>query len=152
MRSVLFVDDDPTVLRTFPRVFRRDPFEIVTAPLASVALEVLATREISIVVSDHRMPGMLGLELLGVIAKTYPHVGRVLLTGDTGDLWDNEGALAIAHAVLRKPSSPADIRATIELVGTIVADRDDHALVGPDHSPPGPDRAGVSTVRSPVTR
>ena len=121
MRSVLFVDDDPTVLRTFPRVFRRDPFEVVTAPLASAALEVLAAREISIVVSDHRMPGMLGLDLLGVIATRYPRVGRVLLTGDTGSLWEDEAALAIAHAVLRKPSTPDDIRATIALVGTIIS-------------------------------
>ena len=121
MGSVLFVDDDPTVLRTFPRVFRRDPFEVVTAPLASAALEILASRDITIVVSDHRMPGMLGLELLGVIARTYPRIGRVLLTGDTGDLWEDERALAIAHAVLRKPSTPDDIRATIALVGSIIS-------------------------------
>ena len=110
-----------SVVRSFAERRAALGIEVVTAPLASAALEILASRDITIVVSDHRMPGMLGLELLGVIARTYPRIGRVLLTGDTGDLWEDERALAIAHAVLRKPSTPDDIRATIALVGSIIS-------------------------------
>jgi DNA-binding NtrC family response regulator len=112
MPTVLFIDDEPQVLVTFPRLFRRDSFRVVTAHSAAAALAIIDAQEISVVVTDHRMPGMLGGALLAHLAAHAPHIGRILLTGDFG-LQDDGIATAAALEVLRKPASSVDLRAAI---------------------------------------
>ncbi|HEY4175761.1 MAG TPA: response regulator [Kofleriaceae bacterium] len=116
MKTVLFVDDEPTVLRSLARLFRTTGYEVLTAASAFEALEILAEQPVSVVVSDHRMPGMVGTELLALVAARYPTCGRILLTGDMGALENEAAALAVAHVMLRKPSSPQELRETIERV------------------------------------
>jgi DNA-binding NtrC family response regulator len=111
MPTVLFVDDDAAMLRMVPRLFRRDAFEVVTAPHAAAALELLETTAIDVVVSDHRMPGMLGAALLALLAERSPHMGRILLSGDMGA--HNVVDPGVAHEVLRKPASPEELRGAI---------------------------------------
>jgi DNA-binding NtrC family response regulator len=112
---ILFVDDEPQVLVTFERVFRKDPFQIATAHAASAALAIIDVQDISVVVSDHRMPGMLGGALLAHLAAHVPRIGRILLSGDLG-LQADPSATAAAEIVLRKPASPAEVRAAIARV------------------------------------
>ena len=62
--TLLLVDDERSVLKTLRRLFRREGYDVVTATNGSDALRQLAKVDVSVVVSDYRMPGMSGTELL----------------------------------------------------------------------------------------
>ena len=78
---VLVVDDDEHVRRALKRVLRRARCSIAEAGEASDALEILRARPVHVVVSDYRMPGMSGIDLLREVKERWPRVQRVLLTG-----------------------------------------------------------------------
>ena len=78
---MLLVDDNDTALTGLATTLRRVQCTVVTAPDARVALEVLAEQPVDVLVTDDRMPGMRGCELVGVVARRYPTVARILLTG-----------------------------------------------------------------------
>ncbi|GHA20241.1 two-component system response regulator [Arenicella chitinivorans] len=77
---VLFVDDEPRVTNALKAMFRRD-YEVYTANSGDAALALLADTRIDVLVSDQRMPGMLGSELLASVSQRYPRTMRILLTG-----------------------------------------------------------------------
>ncbi|MDP4598237.1 MAG: response regulator [Pseudomonadales bacterium] len=79
---VLFVDDEPNVLKALQRLCHREKFAILVASNAADALVLLAENAVDLVVSDLRMPGMDGLALLAVVAQTYPQIPRILLSGN----------------------------------------------------------------------
>lgn len=79
--TVLLVDDDPNVLRGLVRMLRLQPFQFYTAHSAEEAMEVLKSRPIDVLVTDERMPGTSGMDLLAWSAKHFPEVVRILLTG-----------------------------------------------------------------------
>ncbi len=110
--SLLFVDDDPDTLDSYRFLLRRDPIRILTAPSGLHALEVLRREHerVIVVVSDYWMMGMTGVALLDEIARIYPAMGRVLLTGSP----DSEIVLEAArHKVLMKSLDRALIRQVI---------------------------------------
>ncbi len=78
--KVLFVDDEPRVTSALKAIFRRE-YDVSVANGGLEALETLATTPFDVVVSDQRMPGMLGNELLAKVAQLYPQTMRILLTG-----------------------------------------------------------------------
>lgn len=78
---VLFVDDDPHLIEAFKRIFRNDEIEVVTAQSGPEALMALEAAEIAVVVSDERMPGMTGSELLEKVRESHPDTIRIMLTG-----------------------------------------------------------------------
>ena len=81
-QTVLFVDDEPNMLRTIQRVFRHEPFCIVTAPNACAALNLIDGGEIpALIVSDQCMPGMTGVDFLAEAKNRLPDTIRMLLTG-----------------------------------------------------------------------
>jgi len=80
-RTVLFVDDDERILRALARSLMDEPYEIRVAGSGSEAIEVLQLSEVHVIVTDWSMPGMNGLELLGIVKKDYPHVVRLVLSG-----------------------------------------------------------------------
>lgn len=79
--SVLIVDDEPNVLRALRRVLRSETYQVLTASSGEEALEILAEEPANVVVSDNKMPGMEGAELLSRIQASYPDCIRILLTG-----------------------------------------------------------------------
>ncbi len=81
-RRVLCVDDDPNILRAYSRTLR-NKFELDTAASGEEALRILAERgPYAVVVSDMRMPGMDGVELLRRVRETVPDTVRMMLTGN----------------------------------------------------------------------
>lgn len=101
--SVLFVDDDPDILRGLKRILRsKQGWETFFAEGGAKALEILAEHDIGVVVLDMRMPGMNGLELLTTVQEHHPHVIRIVLSGYT----DQEVVLRsakLAHQFFAKP-------------------------------------------------
>jgi DNA-binding NtrC family response regulator len=81
---VLCVDDDAGILASLRRLLRSEPYEVVTAPSAAQALACLRTRPVDVVISDERMPGTGGCELLAEVRQRWPWIGRVILTGYLG--------------------------------------------------------------------
>ncbi len=78
-RPILFVDDEEHNLTVFEAAFE-DDYRIFTAGSAPEALELLAEHEIHVVITDQRMPGMTGVQLLEELVNNYPEVVRIVLT------------------------------------------------------------------------
>ena len=79
--TVLLVDDDPAILRTYERILRKKGYEVVTAQGGDAAVQALMSRRFGVVVSDIRMPGMSGIDLLQVVRARDLDVPVVLMTG-----------------------------------------------------------------------
>lgn len=77
---VLFVDDEERVVKLLRMMFRSE-YEVYTATSGQEALEIMAKTSVDVIVSDQRMPGMLGTELLAQVCKLSPATMRILLTG-----------------------------------------------------------------------
>jgi len=78
---LLLVDDDPNVCRALSRLFRPLGFRTVIAQSAEQALNFLSGIEADIIITDMRMPGKNGRQLLEEVSRRYPHIHRILLTG-----------------------------------------------------------------------
>ncbi len=80
---ILLVDDDPMLLAGLKRQLRRE-FDVFTAGGAQEALAVMGdSGPFSVVISDFRMPGMNGIELLSRVKDLNPDTVRMMLTGST---------------------------------------------------------------------
>ncbi|MFZ5511858.1 MAG: response regulator [Pseudomonadota bacterium] len=77
---VLCVDDEPSILRSLQWLLQRD-FEVMTAPGGPEGLELVRQHDFDVVVSDQRMPGMIGSEFLREVRRIAPRAMRILLTG-----------------------------------------------------------------------
>lgn len=114
MKSVLFVDDDPNVTAAVIRSQRKEPYKAISARSADEALEILARENIDVVVSDEQMPGMLGSELLSIVAQKHPQTVCIILTGhaniESAIRAINEGHI---YRFLTKPCHEADLAQTI---------------------------------------
>jgi thioredoxin reductase (NADPH) len=114
---LLIVDDDPQVLAALRRDFRsryRENYTIMSAASGTEALTTareLKTRgdSLAMVISDQRMPGMLGVELLAQSREVYPLARRVLLTAYS-DIEAAVKAINQAHLdyYLSKPWDPPE--------------------------------------------
>lgn len=97
-RSILIVDDDPALLQLLGRWLNGRGVEILLASSGIEALTILSERDgdVSVIVADHYMPGMTGIQLLGAVGNRYPLVRRILYTGFA----DSELVLS-AHVSIR---------------------------------------------------
>jgi DNA-binding NtrC family response regulator len=112
MPRVLFVDDDELVLTALRRRMKRHlEWDMVFVTSANAALEELERAPFDVVVTDMRMPGLSGADLLERVTQRYPAMGRIGLTGyyDEVDLVSR----GIAHVVLNKPCDNAELKSTI---------------------------------------
>ncbi|MGC3999403.1 MAG: response regulator [Anaeromyxobacter sp.] len=111
--SILLVDDDPSLLRAFARVFGQ-VWDIQGASSGEEALQLLAQRRFDVAIVDYSMPGMDGVELLRRLADDHPTTARLMLTAYA----DLPGVVAqrdlgLAAAVLTKPWERADVEKAI---------------------------------------
>ena len=81
-KEVLIVDDDIVGLRIIKKKLEihQDVFSVVTAPNGLDAVKILKEKNISLVVTDLRMPGMDGFALLAHITDTYPDIPVIIIT------------------------------------------------------------------------
>ncbi len=111
--EILVVDDEPDNLELIVRTLR-GLAPLLTATSGAAALELLRHREIGVIVTDHAMPGLTGVELLERATRLAPTAARILVTayGDADVLTD---AINRGHAthVLAKPIEPRELRAIV---------------------------------------
>lgn len=112
--NVLYVDDEENNLNAFKASFRRY-FNIYTAISATEATAILNANQIHVLITDQRMPGTLGTELLAQVVKEYPNQIRILLTGfsDIDAIKDAINRGQIYH-YLQKPWNDVELKETIE--------------------------------------
>ncbi len=80
--KVLCVDDEENILKSLKRLFRREPFQVLTATSGREGLEVLRNAgNIGLILSDQRMPEMSGSVFLEEAKALAPGVPRMILTG-----------------------------------------------------------------------
>ncbi|MEQ9409541.1 MAG: response regulator [Fuerstiella sp.] len=77
---VLIVDDEPDVLFSLKGLLRHD-FELYTAESGEQALEILRQHPVHVIMTDQRMPGMTGVELMRHVRTEYPDAVRIVFTG-----------------------------------------------------------------------
>jgi YesN/AraC family two-component response regulator len=77
------VDDEPNILSALKRLLRKEPYRVLTANDGQEALRQLSTDLVHIIISDQRMPGMSGTDLMAQVKDAYPDVLRIILTGYT---------------------------------------------------------------------
>lgn len=113
--TILFVDDEPNILRALRRTLGEEvELEVLTAEGGAAALEVLAQRQVDVVVADHGMPEMDGATFLAKVKERHPQVVRMMLTG----LTDTATAVAAINRgevrrFLNKPWESDVLRSTI---------------------------------------
>jgi DNA-binding NtrC family response regulator len=78
--SVLIVDDDTMVLATLTVTLASEPYEVVACSSPIEALTLLPKRDFAVIISDQRMPKMLGLDFLVECRRLRPRASRILLT------------------------------------------------------------------------
>jgi two-component system response regulator HydG len=112
-REILLVDDEPDNLDLLVRALR-GLAPLATATSGAGALEMLRERAVAVIVTDHAMPGLTGVELLERAARITPHAARVLCTayGDAQVLTDAVNRGHVTH-VIAKPIDPRMLRETI---------------------------------------
>jgi two-component system NtrC family sensor kinase len=110
---VLYVDDERENLRSFELTFRRE-FKILTARDAQEGLALLNQHPVALVLSDHKMPGMTGVEFLARVKEVDARALRILVTayGDAQTLQAaiNNGAI---YRFVAKPWNPDEMRVTL---------------------------------------
>jgi len=80
---LLCVDDEEYILNSLRRTFRNEPYKVAVARSGAEGLEVMEKEDVRVVISDQRMPAMLGTEFLSKVRDKWPHVIRIILSGYT---------------------------------------------------------------------
>jgi CheY-like chemotaxis protein len=103
-RTLLLVDDEGSILASLRRLLRVDGYRILEAGSGEEGLRLLAENQVSVIMSDQRMPNMTGVEFLRQAKRLYPETIRIVLSGYTElqSITDaiNEGAI---YKFLTKP-------------------------------------------------
>lgn len=113
---ILIVDDEASVRSALRRSLRKEKYRLSFASSAQEALDLMRNDRPDLVLTDHLMPQMTGLELVKRIRLLYPDVGRVILTGqaemETVIAAINEGEV---FRFLRKPWEDEELKLIVHL-------------------------------------
>ena len=131
---VLFVDDEQNILDGLrSRLHRlRRQWRMLFATSGAAALELMRREPVDVIVSDMRMPEMDGVALLSAVAEAYPHVVRIVLSGQS----EPEAALRavpVAHQFLAKPCEHGVLETVVKRacrLQNLVQDRSVQQVVG----------------------
>jgi response regulator RpfG family c-di-GMP phosphodiesterase len=112
--AILVVDDDETVLDSLTEQLKCEGYQVLASTTVEGALELLRSHCFAVIISDQKMPGMLGTELLAEAKRLQPHSSRILITGllsaDTVINAINHGEI---FRFLAKPWLRAELLATV---------------------------------------
>lgn len=111
--KIIVVDDEPANLRLLERLFRQD-YQVVTVTSGEEALLLLDQHDAALLITDQRMPGMTGVELLKHTATIRPHMVRMILTGYTDvDALVEAINSDLVYKYVTKPWNNEELRLTV---------------------------------------
>jgi len=113
--TILFVDDEANILSSLTRLFRKEQYHILTADNARDAIAYFKDNNISLVISDQRMPQVTGVQLLERVRNISPDTIRIMLTGYA----DIKAAMAAinrgeVYRFIGKPWNDDDIKLVVK--------------------------------------
>jgi len=113
-KRILFVDDEPMVLKGLQRTLRkmRDVWEMAFASSAQEALAILDNNPMDVIISDMKMPEMDGTQLLAQVKQRHPHVVRLILSGHV-EQETTIKSVQFAHQCLSKPCDVEVLKQTL---------------------------------------
>ena len=119
-QAILLVEDEPLVRRVTRRMLRRSEFTVLEADCAETALGVLKEHaaDISVMVTDIVMPGWSGPELAKEVARLYPHIGILYISGYA----DDPGLLRSFNTEGRLLAKPFTVEALLERIRALTED------------------------------
>ncbi|WP_424628132.1 response regulator [Bradyrhizobium sp. SYSU BS000235] len=115
MSRVLIADDEESMRLLVARAIAMDGHDIVTAEDGAEALDII-TREdgaFDLLLTDIKMPVMDGIALALAVARDFPRLTILLMTGFADQRERASGLDAIVHDVVTKPFAVADIRTAV---------------------------------------
>ena len=114
-RTLLLVDDEEDITSALVRLLRVDGYKVLSASSGKEGLELLSQNEVGVIMSDHRMPEMTGVEFLGRVKELYPKTVRMVLSGyaDLDSVTDAIN-LGSVYKFLNKPWDNASLRASVQ--------------------------------------
>jgi two-component system alkaline phosphatase synthesis response regulator PhoP len=110
---ILVVDDEGAIRYSISKTLQRVGYQVHTAASGEEALEMMQFQDYDVVLTDIRMPGLTGVELLAQIKKQAPDAVVILLTGYASLETAVESLRLGAHDYLVKPSSSQNIRQSV---------------------------------------
>jgi two-component system cell cycle sensor histidine kinase/response regulator CckA len=112
--TVLVVDDERAVRSVVHRSLRIQGYSVIEAADAAAALTELGVSagRIRVLITDDRMPGMSGRELARIVARVYPAIPVILMSGDSASGGTESEA---GMVLLPKPFSPQALAATLHM-------------------------------------
>lgn len=114
--TILLVDDEASVRAGLSRALHDPAYRILEAASPADALLLMAQEPVDVVLTDHLMPGMTGLEFLKVVRERFPDTNRIMLTGhadmDVAVKAIQEGEI---YRFLSKPCDQTELRVTVHL-------------------------------------
>jgi len=120
-RTILVVDDEPSVRYALQRTLTDSGYEVLTAVDGEEAIKVLESNPVQLLICDYNMPGMSGIDLLKIVGVRYPRIMRVMLTGDPDPAIAvrsiNEGEV---YRFIRKPWNKSDLRTIVHFAFRVV--------------------------------
>jgi len=132
MHSVLFVDDEKTILNSIDSIFIDSDIRVLWAENAQKALDIINKEEIAVIVSDNQMPGMSGIDLLSQVNETSPDTFKILMAAyadlgtaveaiNSGQIfrfiikpWQNESLIKTVQEALEQYSIIKSLRSSDE--------------------------------------
>lgn len=114
-RSVLFVDDERSILKSLERLFFYSDIDALFADSGAEGLKILGNQPIDIVVSDMKMPEMDGHQFLRQVKKSFPGTTRIILSGYASENELFESIIDGSNSLyLLKPWKGEELKTTIE--------------------------------------
>lgn len=114
--TILVVDDEETLRSLLQTLLERDGYRTFGASSVAEARETLSEQSVDVVVSDIKMPGESGYDLLRFVRETLPEIGVILMTG-YGDLFSvRDAMLQGADEYVTKPFKGAEISLLVDRV------------------------------------
>lgn len=112
--TILAVDDEPANLRMLERLFRRE-HRVLTANSGEEALAILQKEHVSLIITDQRMPGMTGTEMLRESMHSSPDSIKIILTGytDISALTEAINTTRV-YKFVSKPWDPTSLKRTVQ--------------------------------------
>ncbi len=111
---ILVVDDEGAIRYSVTKTLERTGYQVVTASSGEEALAILTERDFDVVLTDIRMPGISGVDLLAQIKEQSPDAVVILMTGYASLGTAVESLRLGAHDYLIKPSTSEDIRESVK--------------------------------------
>jgi two-component system cell cycle response regulator CpdR len=110
MARILVAEDEQTVRELVQRALTQDGHEVEVAVDGALALEKLASAPFDLLLSDIRMPVMDGIALALTVARDFPKLGIVLMTGYAGERDRALGIDELVQDIVLKPFSLSDLK------------------------------------------